>query len=140
MPRLAPRTHSPALQTVLCVRRAIINYRKNGVATKRGKGNANREAPTALEANITTCPRARYCTTLSTGLLGACVIFGPRNLGQVLVYVTDEIAHPDPTPPEGVWVISSVSTFSASIQFPARWHETRRPEGHGLQVRWREKA
>ena len=45
-------SHSPALQTSPCVRRAIVNERKNGVATKRAKGNANREAPSALEANI----------------------------------------------------------------------------------------
>ena len=43
-------SHSPALQTSPCVRRAIIHYRKNRVATKQRK---NREAPTAPEANIT---------------------------------------------------------------------------------------
>ena len=49
----ASRWRSSALQTSPCVRRAIINHRKHGVATDRGKGNANREAPTALEATIT---------------------------------------------------------------------------------------
>ena len=32
---------------------SIYIYICNGVATKWGKGNANREAPTALEADIT---------------------------------------------------------------------------------------
>ncbi len=35
------------------IRGAIINYGKKGVATERGTENANREAPTAQEANIT---------------------------------------------------------------------------------------
>ena len=48
-----PAAPGTAVQASPCARRAIINYRKNGVATKRGEGNANREAPTALEADIT---------------------------------------------------------------------------------------
>ena len=39
----------PALQTSPCVRRASINLQENGVALKWGEGNANREAPTAVQ-------------------------------------------------------------------------------------------
>ena len=38
-------SHSPVLQTSPCVRLAIINKGESGVATQRGTGNANREAP-----------------------------------------------------------------------------------------------
>ena len=46
-------SHSPALQTSPCVRRAIINCRKQLESGQRGKGDANREAPTTMETNIT---------------------------------------------------------------------------------------
>ena len=67
-------THSPALQTSPCVRRAIINYRKNGIATSGEKATQIAKHPQPWKQTLRirgtiTAPVSRQFFTRSNPML-----------------------------------------------------------------------